>query len=578
MKKVKTLADLIPQGDALGKSKISLSTKENSVWRTYSVKEIRKTINRYSTYLNSVGIGKGTHVVLTSDIATAEWLFLDLAIQQLGAVSVFIYPNLPVHEFARQLKVSDASIVFFQSPLRKEIIAEIQSVARIFIISAINLETIDDASEGIHNEVSPDQLSTIIFTSGTSGTSKGVMLSHENIISNIHGIAPLLPVDRRTRVMSILPYSHAFERTVVLTYLMVECAIYLPGSREDVEGDYRYARPTFVTAVPRMIEKLYDRVVDVKSQKSLIKSKLIERALKVSSKEVKGGISGMLHHGKLLVSKHLIFRKFRSALGGQLKAIIVGAAHLNPKYSRTFAAAGIPLREGYGMTEASPVISVNRFTPGLNKIGTVGLPLNNVKVRIERSKESESGEIMVKGPNVMMGYYKDPKATSKVMTDDGWLHTGDVGRLIDGKYLQITDRKKSIFKTSTGKYVAPSRIEYIHQESEYIEQIVIIGFQRPYLTALVYPQYDRLKAWCEKNNIHWTSPKYMSYNIKVKGKVLREIKDREASLENHEKVRSIYLLDHPLSVEEGTLSSAQKYKRHHILDHYSKEIEGIYYI
>ncbi len=430
--------------------------------------------------------------------------------------------------------------------------------------------------EQIGNSIEEEDTSVIIYTSGTKGVPKGVMLSHKNVMSNVTALAPLLPLRGKDRALSFLPYSHVFERTTLYTYLILGIEIYLIEEPNQLARYLAELRPHLFTAVPRILEKMYDQALLTQADKNALGKYLLNWAFRHGPRyREKKGIDP-LKWGKMWLSRMLVFRRFRKALGGNIKAIIVGAAHMNPAISRTFALAGIPIREGYGMTEASPVVSVNRMNPGLNKYGTVGLPLPNVQIKIYEPSEEGIGEIWVKGPNVMKGYLNEPEASKEVLLPEGWLRTGDMGRFVHKRFLQITDRKKDLFKTSSGKYIAPQVLEAHFRESHYIDQILLIGFQKPFLSALVLPNFEALEQWAQQEGVHWTSPIYMVLNIKVKAFIQEEIEGLNATLPGHERIQAFHLLHEEWTTTSGDLSHTLKPLRGPIQKKYQKEIDKMY--
>ncbi|MEM6631731.1 MAG: AMP-binding protein, partial [Bacteroidota bacterium] len=352
--------------------------------------------------------------------------------------------------------------------------------------------------------------------------------------------------------------------------------IYLIEEPKELAKHLYGVRPHLFTAVPRILEQMYKVALVAKTEKKFLGKYLLNWAFRHGTKyKEKKGLDPSKWI-KMLLFRTLIFRRFRRAIGGKLKCIVVGAAHMNPAISRTFALGGIPIREGYGMTETSPVVTVNRMKPGLNAYGTVGLPLPGVRIKIDQPNEEGVGEILVKGPNVMRGYFKEPEATQQVLTADGWLHTGDMGHFVKKRFLQITDRKKDIFKTSAGKYIAPQLVEAHFRESRFIDQLLVIGFKRPFLSALILPNFAALAEWAEEEGVHWTSPLYMVLNIKVKDQLQQEINELNQDLPGHERIQEFHLLHEPWTQESGLLSHTLKPIRPLILGQYEKEIEQMY--
>ncbi|MEL7341766.1 MAG: AMP-binding protein, partial [Bacteroidota bacterium] len=341
-----------------------------------------------------------------------------------------------------------------------------------------------------------DELAYLLYTSGSTGRPKGVMLSHDNIVSNIKSVLPLLPLEPGEKVLSFLPFSHIFERTILYAYLAIGMSVHLAEDREELVNIFQKVRPHYFSAVPRILERMYDNVLAHQLQQGWYQRRIMRWALSLGLNYRESVKVRPWYWFQQQVAKLLVFNRFRYRLGGKVKAIFSGAAYLDPRLSRLFAAAGIKVREGYGMSETAPILTFNQFSPGLYRFGTVGIPIPGVVVVIDRPDETGQGEILVKGPNVMQGYFKQPEETAKVFTPEGWLRTGDVGKFVKNRFLQITDRKKDIFKTSSGKYVSPLVLENHFRQSEYIEQIMILGFKRPHVAALIKPNFEQLQLWC----------------------------------------------------------------------------------
>ena len=526
---------------------------------------------------------KGDHVIISPKLASASWIFLDFAIQQLGAIVVPCHStNLPVI-FEQIITETEPKACFFadESSLQhlvpnKAILEEIpffysNEIKRQTEAIELNLDF-----DLIKKEIAEEDVCTLMYTSGTSGLPKGVMLSHSNLMSNLKCVLPLMPFRYKKVGLSFLPYSHILERSIVFAYITTGMTLYLAGNRENVRFHLKRVRPHYFTVVPRILERMYDQLLTQRAQSSLLKRKMIDWALNLSSKYRENKRFYFWFWVKVWMARWIVLNKFKRMLGGRVEVIYSGAAYLNPKIVRIFSIMGIKVREGYGMTETSPVISLSRIEPGMHKIGTVGLPIPCIDIQILNPNESGEGEIAVKGPNVMLGYYKKPEETKLAFTTDGWFKTGDIGRMVDKRFLQVTDRKKDIFKTSSGKYIAPVVIENHFRQSRYIDQIMIIGFQRPYLVALIKPNFDLLKIWSETNGIHWTSPPYMVLNIKIKQKIQKEIDSLNESLPGYQRLIKFHLFAEEWSAENGELTYTMKLIRPKILDDFEKEIVSLY--
>lgn len=559
----------------------------------YSTQQCREQINRNASALIDLGIGQGDRVVIVPQLASVSWLWLDLAIQSIGAIVVPVhYTSQPAqlyhilgHTETKWCFMADQAIAAYFLPL-PEALSEIdiyylheddaQSKSWHYQLNHTELkpELIAERSRQVQEE----DLAAIIYTSGTTGIPKGVMLSHHNLMSNLHSVMPLVPLNRQKVSLSFLPFSHIFERTAIYVTIATGCSLYLLTDREELAGALRDIRPHFFTAVPRIIEKMYEQLLSLRAGQSRWQRMLIDWALGIGQRyRERPGLS-LGYWLQLHLARLLVFNRLRRSLGGRVEGIIVGAAHLQPHLGRLLGAMGIRIREGYGMTETSPVVSLNQFRPGMFSYGTVGIPIPGVEVRIDAPDEAGEGEILVRGPNVTRGYYRQPELTQEVLDENGWLHTGDVGKFVKRRFLQITDRKKDIFKTSAGKYIAPQVLENHFKQTPYIEQIMIVGFQRPYLTAVIRPNFDLLERWCLENDIHWTTPQYMVLNIKVREKMQTEIDQLNAALPNFQTIRNFHLTHTEWTIQSGMLTYTLKLIRPQILATYQKEIDQLYRI
>ena len=579
--------DIIPYQVSHNSGKQVLNFRVESGWRSYSSEELLSHMQAYAGFLQAQGLKKGDYIFLFPKAGIPPAILLDLAAQYLGVVVVLIHSTTKQEQFAHILSQVQPTCVFFQDEeLAERFDRPTQSFPRFQIggdtYLAFEQQVLATPHlplgqlEQIGNSIQEEDLSTIIFTSGTKGLPKGVMLTHRNIMSNVTALAPMLPGTPKDRAISFLPYSHVFERTALYTYLCLGVQLYIIEEPNRLSHYLPEIRPHLFTAVPRIVERMYDQALLTQGDRNFLGKYLMKWAFRqgVGYKDRKG--VDPIKWSKMWLSRMLVFRRFRKAIGGKVKVIIVGAAHMNPSISRTFALAGIPIREGYGMTEASPVISVNRMKPGLNEYGTVGLPLPNVQVKIHDADEEGIGEIWARGPSIMKGYLDDPKATELALTSEGWLRTGDMGRFVKKRFLQITDRKKDLFKTSSGKYIAPQVLEAYFRESHFIDHLLLIGFKRPFLSALLLPNFDALEHWALHADVHWTSPPYMVLNIKVKERMQQEIDQLNSHLPGHERIHAFHLLNEPWTIEGGELSHTLKPVRDAIIKKYQKDIDRMY--
>lgn len=583
--------DLLPSQREKFPNEKAIVSRQGNRWKAYSSNECLQEIDRYSWALIGLGVKKGDRVLIVPHLASAEWIFLDFAIQQLGAIVVPVHFTSNPQQLEYIINHTDAQCCFVAhaelGAKFGEILHQHPNLQIFFIEGDGRAKTLNELlkqytvpQEGdlqtYKDEIQEDDLSAIIYTSGTTGTPKGVMLSHRNIVSNVRATLPLLPVEPGKTALSFLPFSHIFERMALLTYMAAGLRVYTLVDRPYLSKAFLEVRPHIFTAVPRILEKMYDQVLAIQADHSSWNKGLANWALKVGMSFRERPGFRFVYWWKLQLAKLLVLNRLKRNLGGKAQAIIVGAAYLQPGLGRLMGAMGIKAREGYGMTETAAAATINRFQPGLYAFGTVGLPVSGVQIKIDTPNEEGEGEILIKGPNVMRGYYKQPEETTKVLTEDGWLHTGDVGKFVKKRFLQITDRKKDIFKTSSGKYVSPLVLENHFKQSPFIEQIMVIGFQKPYVTALIYPNFELLEHWSKENNVHWTSPQYMAINIKVRQRIREELDAYNQELPNYQTVRAFHLFHEEWTMESGLLTYTMKLMRPKINAAFQKEIVQLY--
>ncbi|MCB0565956.1 MAG: long-chain fatty acid--CoA ligase [Phaeodactylibacter sp.] len=586
------LFDILPYQQARFPNPVALACKEGIEWQRYSTAACIEEANRVSAGLMALGLKRGDKVAILTQRGSPRWVFLDIGMQQIGVIPVPIHASCSREELTFIL--NDAAVQYGIVANRelldklKALQPETPALKGLFTLQELPdapgwqdliVEPTAkhlDALQGLRSAIHEDDLATIIYTSGTTGEPKGVMLSHKNIVSNIKATITLIPADYSKRAVSFLPLSHIFERMVIFTYMAAGTSVFFLDQQENVPDFLREVKPHYFTAVPRFLEKAYDAILEGANQRSLLLKRLILWAISVGEQYKERGPFRPLYWIKLQLASLLAFWYWRRQLGGRVEGIIVGAAALQPRLARLFTAAGIPVREGYGMTETSPVISFNRFAPGGTRFGTVGIPIPGLELRIDAPEGEEEGEILVKGPNVMLGYYQRKEATDAILTEDGWLHTGDIGKIVHKRFLQITGRRKDIFKTSGGKYIAPQELETVLKSSPYIEECLVLGFQRPFATALVMPNFNLLQSWCAENDIHWTAPQFMVHNHKVVQFMAAEIEKASVDLPGYKRIRNFHLLHEPWSAETGELTPTLKARRDVILEKFSKEVDGLY--
>ena len=571
---------------------VMLAGKESGQWKKYRTKEVADIVNNLSAGLLSLGISSNDMTVAGRDKVAIlcknrpEWLMLDLAVQQIGAILVPIYPTINVNELEFVLNDAQVKIAFVNDEdLFLKVLSlksRVASLKEIYTFEhAPNArhwkEVTDKATPALIEQIKPiadkidyEDLATIIYTSGTTGTPKGVMLSHRNILSNVMSSFNCFPPGGNLKALSFLPLNHIFEKMISYVYLFKGTSIYYAESLETIGDNLKEVKPDMFTTVPRLLEKVYDKIMLKGSELTGIKKKLFFWAHSLAEKFEINTNQGLLYNMQLKLADKLIFSKWREALGNNIKCIVTGSAACQIRLIRIFTAARIIIMEGYGLTETSPVISVNRYDVKGRKFGTVGQLIDGVEVKI-----AEDGEILCKGPNVMMGYYKRPDLTSEAMKD-GWFLTGDIGVMTDNKFLKITDRKKELFKTSGGKYVAPTPIESKLKESIYVEQVMVVGSERKYVGSLIVPSIPNLQEWARHNGITETDNETLILNPMVIA-MYKELVESFNKFFNHvEQIKRFELLPYEWTVDGGELTPTLKLKRKVIMEKYRDAIERIY--
>ncbi len=572
-----------------------LAGKVDGIWKKYSTKEVSDLVDALALGLSSIGVSARDHTVENQDkIAIIsnnrpEWLITDLAVQKLGAVLVPLYPTTSNHEIEFIFKDAEVKYVFISSKEHYEKLLLIQpnlSVAlRIFSFdqiegvenwSSVLKKTVSDTDRTslaeISAQVDAGHIATLIYTSGTTGTPKGVMLSHGNILSNVMLSKESFPFEDRPdfKALSFLPLNHIFEKMVSYIYLFSGNSIYYAESLETIGANLLEVKPDLFTTVPRLLEKVYERIMAKGAALKGIKRALFFWAVELGKKYDNNRNQGAWYNLQLAIANKLIFNKWREALGNNIKYIVTGGAACQERLIRIFTSAGLPVYEGYGPTENSPVISVNLRGPGLCRFGTVGPVLKGVNLRLE-----EDGEISVSGPSVMKGYFKRPDLTAETLID-GWLHTGDIGVMEDGQFLRITDRKKELFKTSGGKYVAPSAIENKLKESRFIEQVMVVGSQEKFVGALIVPSFIQLTEWCKEHHCDSSSNQAMIENPLVIAFYKDLVQEYNQYFNHVEQIKKFELLPVDWSIETGELTPKMSIKRKIIFEKYKSFVDSIY--
>lgn len=580
--------------------------KTEQGWKFYSTSEVIMLSRKLASGLIDLGVEKGDKIGIVVYKNRPEWLITDLAIQYIGAIGVPMYPTISSREYEYIMNEAEVKVCFIgtgdlydkvsaaQAHVNslKHIICFDKQGGRPFWLDYMN-DTNLELVEKISQTVQSEDLATIIYTSGTTGNPKGVMLSHQNIISVVESCCELLPVRKGDRVLSFLPLCHIFERAVLYVYTSIGAEIYFTGTDNlgGESGDLVAVKPNFFTTVPRLLEKVYEKIYNKGMALTGLKKKLFFWALNLTDDfehdKTYTGLEGL----KRKIADKLIFSKWRAALGDNVKSIATGAAACPAKIARVFSAAGITITEGYGLTETSPVLTLNHYYGGSNKIGTVGVPLEMCDIVIDRSEgdyNEGEGEIIAAGPNIMMGYYKQPQQTEEVFkkyNGKTYFRTGDIGTFVDGpngqKYLKITDRKKELLKTSGGKYVAPAPIESLLKEDFLIENVMVVGDHKKFVSALIVPSQDALKAWCEEHLVEWTSLDDIIHNETVLSRYQHAIDKINVNFSHIEQIKKFALI--PTTWEatrndgtESELTPTMKLKRRVILSKFADAIDKLY--
>lgn len=572
---------------------VMLAGKEGGQWKKYSTTAVKETVDRLSAGLLSLGVSCGDMTAEGRDkIAILsknrpEWILLDLAVQQIGAVLAPIYPTINVNELEFILNDAQVKYVFVND---EELFLKVlslkekaHSLQEIYTFEhtpnakhwkeVLSLATPEGIAQirPIADKIRYEDLATIIYTSGTTGTPKGVMLSHRNILSNVMACMPCFPPGDEMRSLSFLPLNHIFERMVTYLYLFRGISLYYAESLDTIADNLREVQPHMFTTVPRLLEKVYDKIMQKGSELTGTRRKLFYWAHGLAEKFEINKDQGGMYNFKLGLANKIIFSKWREGLGGNIKCIVTGGAACQVRLIRIFTAAKITIMEGYGLTETSPVVAVNRFQESGRAFGTVGPLIDGVEVKI-----AEDGEILCKGPNIMMGYYKRPDLTEEVIDKDGWFSSGDIGSLNENNFLRITDRKKELFKTSGGKYVAPLPIENKLKESPFIEQVMLVGADRKFVSALIVPSFPNLLDWCRHNGISMTNHAEVIRQPQVND-MYKDLVESFNKYFNHvEQVKKFELLPDEWSVDTGEMTPKLSLKRKVIIEKYKEAIDRIY--
>ena len=567
--------------------KRALNTKYNGKWVSTSSEEFLEQSNQISRGLLQLGLSKGDKVAIISSNNRTEWCIVDIGVLQIGGIDVPIYPTITAEDYAYIINHSESKYCFVSD---QEVFDKIKSIRKecpnlkeVYSFDEIKgckhwtevLKLGRDAAHqpkviAIKESVLPQDLATIIYTSGTTGTPKGVMLSHNNIVSNVFAAQKRLPLEYGKAVaLSFLPLCHIYERMLMYLYQITSTEVHFAESLETIGENLNEVNPDVMTAVPRLLEKLYDKIYGKGQTLTGVKKELFNWAVDVGLAYEPYKKNGLAYSLKLSIARALIFKKWKAALGGNLKLIASGSAALQPRLARVFTAAGLTVVEGYGLTETSPVISVNDMREGKFRIGSVGKVVEHVRVKI-----AEDGEILCKGPNVMMGYYKNQELTDEVIKN-GYFHTGDIGHVDEDGFLKITDRKKEMFKTSGGKYVAPQVIENVIKQSTLIDQVMVVGENQKFPSALVQLNFEAVNEWMG-NVENPKTAKQLIQDQKVIDQIKNDIESANVNFAQWEKVKKFKLTDDIWSIDSGHLTPTMKLKRKIIAEKYDNLIKEIY--
>lgn len=558
-----------------------VSGKLKGNWVKYSTQDFCDTVDLLSKGLISIGLGKESRIAVMAQ-NRPEWNISDFAIMQIGAYQVPLYPTLAEHDIQFILEDAEVTVVFVENETLYKKLESVNSLLK----TPVRIYTFDEVS-GVENwqallkageaqdqinlddyrsAVTEEDILTLIYTSGTTGTPKGVLLTHRNLVMNFVSSAVLLPAEIKT-ALSFLPLSHIFERMVVYLYIYSDVSVYYAESMETIVADIQYVKPQVFSTVPRLLEKVYDKIME--KGKALTGVKRAMFFWSVALAEKFETTRNWFYNLELGIARKLVFKKWQQALGGNIVVIVSGGAALNPRLARIFWAAGMPVLEGYGLTETSPVIAVNHF--GNTMFGTVGPPIEGMEIKI-----AEDGEVLARGHAIMKGYYRRDDLTAEVIDSEGWFHTGDIGQIVGGRFLKITDRKKEIFKTAGGKYVAPQMIENKFKETALVEQVMVVGENRKFPAALIVPNFAALRTWAGKKGINYSTDEEMVKDSQVIAKFNQIVEQSCKDFGKWEQVKRFALLPKQWTIDGGELTPKLSLKRKVILEKNAAVIEKIY--
>lgn len=580
--------DLLPHYAASFKPKDdALACKEDGIWKKYSIGHYIQMADNITSGLIALGIRKGDKIATITN-NRPEWNFLDMAIMQAGAIHVPVYPTISQADYQYIFCHAEVKYVFVAG---EELARRIQEVTRncpsvkeiftfkyrdgfrdIYDVAELGQSNPEpELVESVKNSIDTNDLATIIYTSGTTGSPKGVMLSHKNIISNFTAVSYIPTFGEEGKALSFLPLCHIYERMLNYLYQYLGISIYYAESLATITENIKEIRPDMMCCVPRLLEKIYDKIQATGRKQKGIKKAIFFWAVNLALHYDVQGRNNPWYKLKHLIADRLIYSKWREALGGNFKIIVSGGASIQPRLVRTFRAAGLPIYEGYGLTETSPVVAVTSTDPNGIKVGTVGPPLRGVEVRI-----AEDGEILARGPGIMLGYFKDEKLTSEVIDADGWFHTGDIGMFEKEGQLRITGRKKEIFKTSLGKYIAPELLENKIKESPFIDNIMVVGENQKFAAALVVPDFNHLRSWCKIKDVEYTTDSGMVADQQIRARLMKVIDLYNKEFGATEQIKKVEFMNTEWSTSSGELTPTLKLRRSVINEKYKQQIEKLF--
>ncbi len=585
LEKLKTYA---PKSDLLNAKEVSPNDATSKQWVSYSLQSFIDNANYVSSALLALGIKENENVAIMAGNCP-QWNFVDYGCQQVNMPTAPIFPTISNSDLEYILNHSEAKIIFISdkgtyqklAAIEKELkflkyvfsfnpIEGVKSFSEFIEVGKKNLDT--SKIDRIKNNITENNLLTILYTSGTTGTPKGVMLSHKNLMSNVLTCQYIAPFTNKWKALSFLPLNHVYERFLNTLYLYQGVSIYYAESFETIGDNCRELHPQIFVAVPRILERVLERITDAGEKLTGFKKKIFDWSMDLAERFELHGANGPWYAMQRKIADKLVYKKWRAAIGGEIVAVVSGGAAINPRLERIFYCAGLNLLQGYGLTETCVVVSVNRFDENSRMFGTVGLVVDNSQVKIAE----EDGEILMKGPSLMLGYYKNPEATAEVIDKEGWFHTGDIGKFIDGKFLKITDRKKEIFKSSSGKYISPVLIENKLKESKYIEQCMVVGEGQKFVSAIIIPSLVNFKSYCEKNNIVWEGNEQMFKHDALKKIITDHVIKINETLAAFEQVKRQQLINGIWGVETGEITPKLSLRRKVIAEKNKEVIQKIF--